>query len=44
MCGYFYVGFIGFMWKGKSLLEYRNNLLSPNNYEKTDKIFSIESK
>ena len=31
MCGYFYVGFIDFMLKGKSLL-------ASNNYEKNDKI------
>ena len=28
MCGYFCIGFIGFMLKGKSLLEY-TNLFSP---------------
>ena len=37
MCGYFCIGFIGFMLKGKSLLEY-TNLFSPNDYEKNDKI------
>ena len=37
MCGYFCTGFINFMLKGKSLLEY-TNLFSPNNYEKNDKI------
>ena len=37
MCGYFCVGFINFMLKGKSLLEY-TNLFSPNDYEKDDKI------
>ena len=37
MCGYFCTGFIDFMLKGKSLLEY-TNLFSPNNYEKNDKI------
>ena len=36
-CGYFYIEFIDFMLKGKSLLEY-TNLLSPNQYEKNDKI------
>ena len=30
-------GFIDFMLKGKSLLEY-TNLFSPNEYEKNDKI------
>ena len=37
MCGYFCIGFINFMLKGKSLLEYKN-LFSPNEYEKNDKI------
>ena len=37
MCGYFNIGFIDFMLKGKSLLEY-TNLFSPNDYEKNDKI------
>ena len=37
MCGYFYIAFIDFMLKGKSLLHY-TNLFSPNNYEKNDKI------
>ena len=37
MCGYFCTGFIDFMLKGKSLLEYIN-LFSPNDYEKNDKI------
>ena len=37
MCGYFCTGFIGFMLKGKSLLDY-NNLFSPNECEKNDKI------
>ena len=35
--GYFCIGFIDFMLKGKSLLEY-TNLFSPNDYEKNDKI------
>ena len=46
MCGYFCIGFIGFMLKGKSLLEC-TNLFSPNEYKKMKnniKIFSIESK
>ena len=33
MCGYFCIGFIDFMLKGKSLLDY-TNLFSPNEYEK----------
>ena len=37
MCGYFWIGFIDFMLKGKSLLQHRN-LFSPNDYEKLDKI------
>ena len=37
MCGYFCIGFIDFMLKGKILLEYLA-LFSPNNYEKNDKI------
>ena len=37
MCGYFCIGFIDFMLKGKSLLEYIN-LLSSNEYKKNDKI------
>ena len=43
MCGYFCIGFIDFMLKGKSLLDY-TNLFYPNDYEKNDKknkIFSI---
>ena len=37
MCGYFCVGFIDFMLKGKSLLDY-TNLFSPNDYDKNDEI------
>ena len=37
MCRYFCIGFIDFMLKSKSLLEY-TNLFSPNDYEKNDKI------
>ena len=37
ICGYFFTGFIDFMLKGKSLLDY-TNLFSPNEYEKNDKI------
>ena len=37
MCGYFCIGFIDLMLKGKSLLYYPN-LFSPNDYEKNDKI------
>ena len=41
MCGYFCIGFIDFMLKDKSLLEY-TYLFSPNDYEKNDKIFIID--
>ena len=37
MCGYFCIGFIDFMLKGKSLLHY-TNLFSPSDYEKNYKI------
>ena len=37
MRGYFCIGFIDLMLKGKSLFDY-TNLFSPNNYEKNDKI------
>ena len=37
MCRYFCIGFINFMLKGKSLLEY-TNIFSPNKYEKNDKL------
>ena len=37
MCGYFCIRFIGFMLKRKSLSDF-TNLLSPNKYEKNDKI------
>ena len=37
MCQYFFIGFIDFILKGKSLLDYKN-LLSPNDYEKNGKI------
>ena len=36
MCGYFCIDFIGFMLKGKGLLDY-TNLFSPDKYEKNDK-------
>ena len=37
MCGYFHIGFIDFMLKGKTLNEYAN-LFSPNNFKKNDDI------
>ena len=39
MCGYFCIGFVNFMLKGKSLFEY-TNFFSPNEYKKNDKIIS----
>ena len=37
ICGYFCIGFIDFMLKGKILLDYKN-LFFPNDYDKNDKI------
>ena len=37
MCRYFCVGFIDFLLKCRSLLEY-TNLFSPNDYKKSDKM------
>ena len=37
MCRYFCIGFIDFLLKKKSLLDY-TNLISPNDYEKNNKI------
>ena len=37
MCGYFCMGFIDFILKGKSLLEY-TNVFSPNEYKRNDKM------
>ena len=37
MSGYFFIGFIDFMLKGKSLLEY-TNLFSHNEYKRNDRI------
>ena len=37
MRGYVCIGFVYFMLKGKSLLDY-TNLFSPNEYERSDKI------
>ena len=36
MCGYFCIGFVHILLKGKSLLDYIN-LFSPNHYEKSDR-------
>ena len=35
MCGYFCIGFIDFMFKGKSLTDY-TNLFSPNDLKEND--------
>ena len=37
MCGYFCIGFIGYMFKGRSLTDY-TNLSSPNNFKRNDSI------
>ena len=37
MCRYFCIGFIDFMLKGQSLLDY-TNIFYPKKYEKNDKI------
>ena len=37
MCGYFWIGFINFMFNGKSLTDY-TNLFSPNDFNKNDDI------
>ena len=37
MCEYFWIGFINFMQKDKSLIYY-NNIFSPNECKKNDKI------
>ena len=37
ICGYFCIGFIDFVLKGKTLTEF-TNLFSPNNFKKNDDI------
>ena len=37
MCGYFCIGFINFMFNGKSLTDY-TNIFSPNDFNKNDDI------
>ena len=37
MCGYFCIGFINFMFNGKSLTDY-TNLFSPNDFKRNDDI------
>ena len=39
MCGYFCIGFINFMFNGKSLTDY-TNLFSPNDFNKNDIILN----
>ena len=34
MCGYFCIGFIGFIFKGKTLTEYTNYLFSANDFKR----------
>ena len=42
MCGYFCIGFIGFMLTGKTLTKF-TNLFSPNNLSYNSKIFYDKS-
>ena len=37
LCGYFYIEFINYMLKGKTLLDY-TNLFSPNDFKKNDQV------
>ena len=37
MCGYFCIGFINFMFKGKNLTDY-TNLFSPNDFKKNHNV------
>ena len=37
MCSYFCIGFIDYMFKGKSLTDY-TNVFSPNNFKKNNDI------
>ena len=37
ICGYFYIGFIDFMLKGKSLTDFAN-LFSPDDFKKNDDV------
>ena len=37
MCGYIFIGFIDFMLKGKSFIDY-TSLFFPNRYEKNNKV------
>ena len=42
MCGYFCIGFIDFILKGKFFLNFTNSF-SPNDYEKNDKIKRLKN-
>ena len=42
MCGYLYIGFLGFMLKGKSCLEY-TNVFFPNEYEMNENTWMINT-
>ena len=37
MCGYFCIGFINYMFKGKNVTDF-TNLFSPNNFKKNEDI------
>ena len=43
MCGYFYIEFINYMLKGKTLLDY-TYLFSPNDFKKNDRVIKRLSK
>ena len=43
VCGYFCIGFINYMFMGKSLTDY-TNLFSPSNFKKNDDFRSLFSK
>ena len=43
MCGYFCIGFIDFIFKGKAFSEY-TNFFSPNNFKKNDDIILSDLK
>ena len=40
MCGYFCIGFINFMFAGRSLIDF-TSLFSPNDFKKNDDIILI---
>ena len=40
MCGYFCIGFIDFMFAGRSLIDY-TSLFSPYDFKKNDKIILV---